>query len=104
MRTADPHAPTKENILAAACKLMLQKGFNATSVDEICAAAGATKGSFFHFFKSKDDLGKAALKSFVERGRLIFESAPFQKLKDPKARLLGWIDTAISIFNVNATG
>lgn len=96
MRTADPHAPTKENILAAARKLMLQKGFNATSVDEICAEAGATKGSFFHFFKSKDELGKAVLERSVCGQMSAIASAPFQKLKDPKARLLGRIDATIA--------
>lgn len=98
MRTADPHAPTKEKILDAAVRLMLAQGFEATSVDEIIAEAGSTKGSFFHFFKSKEDLGKAALERFVCRQVEMFQSAPFQKEKDPRTRALGWIDAAIAAF------
>ena len=99
MRTADPNAPTKENILHAAQKLMLAKGFTATSIDEICTEAQATKGSFFHFFENKEALGKAVLERFVCGQLAWFESAPFQKIEDPVARLLGWIDATINAFN-----
>lgn len=98
MRTADPKAPTKEKILDAAIKLMLAQGFEATSVDEIIDEAGATKGSFFHFFKNKEDMGKVALERFVSRQLEMFQSAPFQKEKDPLVRVLGWIDAVISAF------
>lgn len=98
MRIADPYAPTKERILNAAMKLMLAQGFEATSVDEIIAEAGATKGSFFHFFKGKEDLGKAALERFVCGQMGMFEAAPFQKEKDPRARVLGWVDAVIAAF------
>lgn len=92
MRTADPHAPTKEKLLDAAMKLMLTKGFTATSVDEICAEAGATKGSFFHFFKSKEELGKAVVEHFHCRQQDGFASAPYRSEKDPLKRALGMID------------
>lgn len=98
MRTADPNAPTKEKLLDAAMKLMLAQGFGATSVDEIITEAGATKGSFFHFFKSKEDLGKAALERFISRQMGMFQAAPFQKEKDLRARVLGWVDAAIMAF------
>lgn len=98
MRTADPHAPTRENILDAAIKLMLDKGFGAASVDEICAEAGATKGSFFHFFKSKEELGKAAIERFVERQGRMFQDSPAMKLEDPLDRFLGLLDFMISVF------
>ena len=48
MRTAQAQSPTKEKLLDAAQQLMLSKGFPATTVEEICEAAGFTKGSFFH--------------------------------------------------------
>lgn len=92
MRTADPNAPTKERLLDAAMKLMLSKGFTATSVDEICAEAGSTKGSFFHFFKSKEDLGRAVVEHFHCRQQAMFAGAPFSKKEDPLERALGMID------------
>ncbi|GAB2999270.1 TetR/AcrR family transcriptional regulator [Amycolatopsis acidiphila] len=43
-------------LLSAATKLFAQKGFDRTSVQEIVAAAGVTKGAMYHYFGSKDDL------------------------------------------------
>src|SRR5689334_24216214 len=64
MRTAQTYTPTKEKLLDAAQQLMLSKGFPATTVDEICDTAGFTKGSFFHYFESKEQLGKEVLNRF----------------------------------------
>lgn len=96
MRTADPKAPTKEKLLNAAMKLMLAKGFTATSVDEICAKARATKGSFFHFFKSKEDLGKAVVEHFHCRQQGMFAAASFRRETDPLRRALGMIDAVVA--------
>ncbi len=54
---------------------MLKRGFNATTVDEICAEAGLTKGSFFHHFESKDDIGRAAVKAWGEFGMSAYSEA-----------------------------
>jgi TetR/AcrR family transcriptional repressor of nem operon len=90
-------ADTKGRLLDGAERLMLAKGFVATTVDEICAAAGVTKGSFFHYFKSKDDLAKAVLERFCEiRARLMHES-PLRNKKDPLERVYGSIDTFIEM-------
>ncbi|MCI0408034.1 MAG: TetR/AcrR family transcriptional regulator, partial [Acidobacteria bacterium] len=99
MRVADPHNPTKEKILQAALRLMLAKGFKATSVDEICEEADATKGSFFHFFESKEEMAKVLAERFVCQQMEMAQAAEFQKLKDPLARVLGWIDYVIGALN-----
>jgi len=49
-------ADTKTRLLDAAYALMLSKGYPATSIDDICARAGVSKGSLYHFFKSKEQL------------------------------------------------
>lgn len=87
---------TKEKILAAAVNLMLKQGFTATSVDEICEAAGVTKGSFFHYFDTKEELAKAALQSFSDSKMQKFESASYNTLPDPLDRLFGFVDFLIS--------
>jgi TetR/AcrR family transcriptional repressor of nem operon len=98
MRTADPHAPTKEKLIKAGVKLMLAKGFTATSVDEIIAEARSTKGSFFHFFKSKEDLGKAALERYVRDYQECLRSLMPAKPMDAATRALARIDAAIEVF------
>lgn len=98
MRTADPKAPTKEKILDAGMKLMLSKGYTATSLDDILSAAGATKGSFFHFFESKEALARALADRFYCGQMAMFEACAFQQERDPRARTLGWIDAVIAAF------
>jgi TetR/AcrR family transcriptional regulator, transcriptional repressor for nem operon len=48
-------------LLDAAYSLMLSKGFPSTTVDEICSAAEVSKGSFYHFFSSKEELAIAVI-------------------------------------------
>src|SRR6516165_8317023 len=51
----------KERLMEAAMDLMWQNSYGAASVDAICERAGAKKGSFYYFFKSKSELAAAAL-------------------------------------------
>ncbi len=97
MRTAWVHSPTREKLLNAAQRLMLAKGFAATTVDEICKSAGLTKGSFFHYFESKDHVSKATLERFASSMFQAFQTAPFLKKRDPLQRVYGYVDFAISM-------
>lgn len=83
---------TKRKLVEAAIELMLQHGFTATSVDRICERAQLTKGSFFHYFKSKEQLAEAALDCFAAAQREMTEQAPFWRLADPLDRLHGLLD------------
>lgn len=71
---------------------MRARGFNATTVDDICAEAGVTKGGFFHYFKSKEELAKAAVVRFSDGKSEDGEEAAFRKLADPLARVYGRMD------------
>jgi TetR/AcrR family transcriptional regulator, transcriptional repressor for nem operon len=53
---APPKISTKDKLLNAAMTVIRTKGYSATTVDELCENAGVTKGSFFHYFESKEDL------------------------------------------------
>jgi TetR/AcrR family transcriptional repressor of nem operon len=66
---------TRRKLIEATTALMLRQGFNATTVDEICAEAGVTKGSFFHHFDSKDDIGQAVVKAWGEFGQSVYAEA-----------------------------
>jgi TetR/AcrR family transcriptional repressor of nem operon len=92
-RTTSKELPeTKRKLVDAGVKLMRARGYNATTVDDICADAGVTKGGFFHYFKSKDDIAHTALAHFHEARMKSYEDAPFRKLADPLDRVFGRLD------------
>jgi TetR/AcrR family transcriptional regulator, transcriptional repressor for nem operon len=106
MNTQAPHTPepaapprtqaraliTRNALLDAALKVIRSKGYSATTVDDICAAAGVTKGSYFHHFKGKEDLAIAAAKYWNEVTGGLFANAPYQQIADPRERILAYID------------
>lgn len=90
IRSKTPSARTR--LLTAALSLIRRHGFAATSVDDLCAAAGVTKGAFFHHFRSKEDLGVAAARHWSEITGTLFASADYHDLPDPLERIYGYLD------------
>ena len=66
---------SSERILRTALELFAVKGYDATSVREICAAAGITKPTLYHFFGSKDGVLTALVNSGFTRFRRIVDDA-----------------------------
>jgi TetR/AcrR family transcriptional regulator, transcriptional repressor for nem operon len=91
-----PHQ-SKTRLLDATIKVVRTKGYNATRVEDVCAEAGVTKGSFFHHFKSKDDLALAALERWKESTRAFFGNAPYHQAADPLDRVLAYLEFRKSI-------
>ncbi|HWV57620.1 MAG TPA: helix-turn-helix domain-containing protein [Longimicrobiales bacterium] len=87
----------RERFLGAALRLIREKGYEATTVDELCRAAGLTKGSFFHHFEDKEALGLAAAAAFASMAESIFRAAPYRSRPDPLDRVLGYIDFRAAI-------
>lgn len=83
---------SKTKLLDAALTVIRAKGYAATRVEDICAAAGVTKGSFFHHFKSKEDLAVAAAQRWSDVTGGVFIAAPYHQPADPLDRLLAYVD------------
>jgi TetR/AcrR family transcriptional repressor of nem operon len=83
---------SRAKLLDAALNELRVRGYNATTVDDLCAAAGVTKGAFFHHFKSKEDLAVAAADYWTESSAEWFAQASYHQHADPLDRLLGYID------------
>lgn len=56
----------RQSILANGQRIMAGKGFSAVGINEILTAAGVPKGSFYHYFGSKDAFGEALLENYFE--------------------------------------
>ncbi|HMS27915.1 MAG TPA: TetR/AcrR family transcriptional regulator [Burkholderiaceae bacterium] len=83
---------SKTKLLDAALRVIRTKGYTGTTIDDICHAAGVTKGSFFHHFSSKEELAVSAANYWAETTDGLFATAPYHAHSDPLDRVLGYID------------
>lgn len=64
MSTEQQHV--RQHILATGRSIIMGKGYSGVGLNEILTAAGVPKGSFYHYFKSKELFGKAMLEDYVD--------------------------------------
>jgi TetR/AcrR family transcriptional repressor of nem operon len=83
---------SRQKLLNAAVSLVREKGYAATSVDQVCERASLTKGAFFHHFKSKDALAVASAGYWSEISKAVFDAAPYHAHADPLDRVLGYLE------------
>jgi TetR/AcrR family transcriptional repressor of nem operon len=87
-----PLRDSRTRILDAALSVLREKGYTATTVDDLCRAAGVTKGSFFHHFVSKEAAALATIGHWNEVTGSLFTSAPYWQVPNPRERLLAYLD------------
>jgi TetR/AcrR family transcriptional repressor of nem operon len=92
MAPTETRHESKTRILDAALHVIRAKGYSAARIEDICEAAGLTKGSFFHHFDSKEELAVAAADYWIEGTGAFFATAPYHALADPLDRLLAYVD------------
>jgi TetR/AcrR family transcriptional regulator, transcriptional repressor for nem operon len=63
----------RERLLEFAESSVLEKGFDATSIEELIAAVGITKSGFFYHFRDKTELARALLVRYIERENEMFD-------------------------------
>lgn len=93
-RERDP-AATRQRLIDATVRLMLQQGFAGTSVDQICKEASMTKGSFFHHFENKEALGIAAVDWWGQMGSALYAEAWKDTTLDPLEQLHRMFDIMV---------
>jgi TetR/AcrR family transcriptional repressor of nem operon len=90
-RQSPERGNARTRLLEAARDRIRAQGFAATTVDDLCRAAGVTKGAFFHHFASKDALGVAAAEFWAETTTGFFETAPYHEPSDALQRVLAYV-------------
>lgn len=94
---------TRQALIDAAVQLVRERGLNATSVNDLCAHAGVSKGAFFHHFDSKDALMAAAALYWGARANVMFDQvAP--EAESAAERVLAYIDTRTRIMDGTLAG
>jgi TetR/AcrR family transcriptional regulator, transcriptional repressor for nem operon len=89
----------RDKLVGRGTELIRRHGYNATSVDDICTAAGVTKGAFFHHFESKEALAAECLRRWPESMAALHRSAEYQSIEDPVKKLLAAIDFMSDVFD-----
>lgn len=95
---SEPH--TKERIIEAAEELMWKRSFHSVGLNEILKAVGVPKGSFYHWFESKEHFGVELLNHYIaaatdEKNHALFSD---QVEKHPMKRLIAYLETSIVKF------
>ncbi|MGX8774895.1 MAG: TetR/AcrR family transcriptional regulator, partial [Bacillota bacterium] len=93
---------TKGRIVAAAWKLFYQYGYNNTTIDDIVEESNTSKGSFYHYFSSKDDLMGSLSYLFDEKYEELIETmdpslSPVEKLITMNRELFLMIENTVSV-------
>lgn len=87
---------TRENILDAATRLIHLRGFHNTSIDDILRESRVGKGNFYYYFKSKDELGYAALARTLERLEVNLLGECFAPGVDPWLQIETFLDRLVA--------
>lgn len=82
---------TQKHVICAAIELMLKDGYHAVSIDDICARAGAKKGSFYHFFDSKEDLTLQAMDYHFQKSKNVCDDI-FSSAFPPEERFQNFFE------------
>lgn len=90
------HDNTRQHILDTGLRIFAGKGFTSVGLNELLKAAGVPKGSFYHYFESKEQYGQALLEDFFARYHAEIETVFSDETASGHDRLLQywqrWLD------------
>ena len=92
---------TRDKLIAISIQTMAVKGFNNTGIAEILAIAKVPKGSFYHYFKSKDELGMAIIESYGQELRKGLDTYLQSAQGAALSRLRGYFEQILAYFEGN---
>ena len=85
-------ATTRQRLIEAALYLFWLQGYTATGIAEILGRAKANAGSFYHFFKTKEELLLAVLEFYIQSLEPVVVEPVFSQTEDPIERVFGILD------------
>lgn len=81
---------TVNHILEVGTDLFLKNGYGNVGLNRILDTAGIPKGSFYYYFKSKEDFGLQVIRFYSENSLVILKSYLTNTTMDPKTRILSF--------------
>lgn len=88
----------KDNILDVGVEIILKKGYHNVGIQEILSAANIPKGSFYHYFKSKEDFGSQVIMHYNSKSLNTIENYINDESKPYRERLIQFFTDMSSFF------
>lgn len=85
---------TREHIIQTGAELILRNGFRATGINTVLDESGVPKGSFYYYFRSKNDFGLAVIDAYAEGYRDRLDATLGDHRRTPLERIRLYLDTA----------
>ena len=92
---------TKAEIIAKGTEMISLNGYNATGIDAVLKQVNVPKGSFYHYFGSKEDFGLAVIDRFAERYRQRLETFLDDVEVTPLNRIRNYLESGLARFAQN---
>ena len=93
---------TRSEIVRIGTDLISRQGYNATGIDAILKLADVPKGSFYHYFKSKEDFGLAVIDHFAERLEQMIKAFLDDEEVAPLNRILNFLNGGLARVSQNS--
>ncbi|QID16595.1 TetR family transcriptional regulator [Nitrogeniibacter mangrovi] len=90
----EAHVDTRDALVRAGLAVLTEKGFVATGIDEVLRQVGVPKGSFYHYFESKEAFGRAVIDAYADYFARKLDRAFDAATLTPLARLGAFVDDA----------
>ena len=87
---------TREHIIQTGAELILRNGFRATGINTVLDEAAVPKGSFYYYFKSKNEFGLAVIESYSASYEERLDATVGDNSRTPMARIRRYFDEATS--------
>ena len=89
---------TIDNILEIGTDLILKNGYNNIGLNKILEAANIPKGSFYYYFKSKEDFGIQVIKFYSENSLTFLNGYLTDASKEPKERIISFFEDMQKVY------
>ncbi|MDQ7835877.1 MAG: TetR family transcriptional regulator C-terminal domain-containing protein [Humidesulfovibrio sp.] len=99
MRDSTKKDDTRQRLLQAGAEIIHRQGYSGTGIQEVLSACGVPKGSFYHFFKSKEEFALAVLDFQAERLGASVAPLLADPARTPLERLSAFFDFFLGLYS-----
>lgn len=104
MANGDPH--TRDALIESAIRMFQQNGFQKTRISDIVADAGVAQGTFYNYFRSKDEVFRYVCNTFIEQVQTLFVERTEHLFdgntaEEVRQNVLTVIDDLLAVYSAN---